>query len=118
MAFEDALARHGFRPGAGRPPRGARVYTAEPNRFLTYTVQVLEDGSALFSWEFAVGEYLQTRGIQFGSDETLNQFMFPREDDRGPQDDAWLDGAIERAQAHLASVRFDRPGEESGPATE
>ncbi|HEY7660300.1 MAG TPA: hypothetical protein VIC58_06845 [Actinomycetota bacterium] len=109
MAFEDALARHGFRPGTGRSPRGARLYTAEPNRFLTYTVQVLEDGSALFSWEFAVGEYLQTRGIQFGSDETLNQFAFPREDERGPQESTWLDACIERAKLLLASIRFDEP---------
>ncbi|HEY7660301.1 MAG TPA: hypothetical protein VIC58_06850 [Actinomycetota bacterium] len=48
---------------------------------------------------------------------TINQFMFPREDDRGPQDEAWLDGALERAQAHLASVRFDRPGDESAPGS-
>ena len=74
------------------------MLTAEPNPFLTYTVQKLEDGTALFSWEFAVGEYLRTKGIQFGSDETLNQFMFPREDTRGPQDGTWLVEAIERAR--------------------
>jgi len=72
-------------------------------------VQALDDGSALFTWEFAVGEYLLTKGIQFGSDETLNQFAFPREDTRGSQDGAWLADAIERAEAQLASVRFDRP---------
>jgi len=38
-----------------------------------------------------------------------HQFMFPREDARGPQDGAWLAEAIERAQAQLASLRFDRP---------
>jgi hypothetical protein len=48
---------------------------------------------------------------------TINQFMFPREDDRGPRDEAWLDGALERAQAHLASVQFDRPGDESAPGS-
>lgn len=82
---------------------------ARPNVFLTYTVQAFEDETALFSWEFAVGEYLATKGIQFGSDETLNQFMFPRQDDRGPQDAAWLAGAIESAEALLRSVRFDAP---------
>lgn len=90
-------------------PRGVRAFVARPNPFLTYTVQAFEDGTALFSWEFAVGEYLATKGIQFGSDETLNQFMFPRQDDRGPQDAAWLAGAIERAEALLSSVRFDVP---------
>ena len=40
---------------------------------------------------------------------TLNQFMFRREDARGPQDGAWLAEAVERARAQLASLRFDRP---------
>ena len=109
MDFEEALVKHGFHPAAGRTPRGVQVLTAEPNPFLTYTVQAFDDGTALFSWEFAVGEYLRTKGIQFGSDETLNQFMFPREDSRGPQEGEWLEGAIDRARAQLASIRFDQP---------
>src|SRR6266508_3688103 len=109
MTFDEALASFGFHPASGRTPRAVRVYVVEPNPFLTYTVQAFEDGTALFSWEFAVGEYLRTKGIQFGSDETLNQFAFPREDQRGPQEGAWLVEAIERARAQLASVRFDQP---------
>jgi hypothetical protein len=107
--FEEALVKHGFHPATGRTPRGVQVLVAEPKPFLIYTVQAFDDGTALFSWEFAVGEYLRTKGIQFGSDETLNQFMFPREDSRGPQEGEWLEGAIKRAQAQLASIRFDRP---------
>jgi hypothetical protein len=38
-----------------------------------------------------------------------DQFMFPREDTRAPQDGTWLVEAIERAQAQHASLRFDRP---------
>ena len=109
MGFEEALARFGFRASSDRTPRGGSAFTAQPNRFLTYTVQASDDGTALFSWEFAVGEFLGTKGIQFGSDETLNQFMFPREDERGPQDPAWLAQVIERAEQQLASLRFDRP---------
>ncbi|HET8526789.1 MAG TPA: hypothetical protein VFM81_09155 [Actinomycetota bacterium] len=109
MGFEEALAKLGFDPATGRSPRGARTFVAEPNPYLTYTVQTFDDGTALFTWEFAVGEYLRTKGIQFGSDETLNQFAFPREDERGPQDGAWLVGCVERAEAQLASIRFDRP---------
>jgi len=37
--------------------------------------------------------------------------MFPRQDERGPQDSAWLAGAIERAEQGLSSLRFDRPEE-------
>jgi hypothetical protein len=44
-----------------------------------------------------------------GINRKTNQFAFPREDERGPQDGAWLVGCIERAQGQLASVRFDRP---------
>ena len=109
MDFVSSLASYGFARGGERAPRGVRVFTASPNRFLTYTVQAFDDGTALFSWEFAVGEYLATKGIQFGSDETLNQFAFPREDERGPQEAEWLAGCIERAEAQLASVRFDDP---------
>lgn len=76
MSFEDALADRGFGPVSGRMPRDVRVFEAHPNRFLTYSVQAFGDGTALFSWEFAVGEYLSTKGIQFGSDETLNQFAY------------------------------------------
>ena len=108
MGFEEALAKFGFSP-AERSSRGAQTYVAHVNAFLTYTVQAFDDGNALFTWEFAVGEYLRTKGIQFGSDETLNQFAFPRQDERGPQDGGWLVGCVERAEAQLASIRFDQP---------
>lgn len=109
MDFDEALARLGFAPSSDRTPFGVRAFVARPNRFLTYTVQAFDDGTALFSWEFAVGEYLATKGIQFGSDETLNQFAYPRADARGPQDGAWLARAVEQAEALLADIRLDRP---------
>jgi hypothetical protein len=110
VGFVEALERLGFRLREERTmgAAGAKVYTAAPNPYLTYTVQAFEDGTALFSWEFAIGEYLATKGIQFGSDETLNQFAYPRRDARGPQDGAWLASAIEQAEALLADVRLDR----------
>ena len=110
MDFDEALARLGFEPSAGRTPAGVSIYNAHPNRFLTYTVQAFDDGSALFSFEFALGDYLAMKGIQVGSDEALNQFAYPREDLRGPQDGAWLASAVEHAEALLADVRLDRPG--------
>ena len=111
MDFEGALGRFGFVPSGKSRDRGVRTYTARPNRFLTYTLQAYGDGSALFSWEFAIGDYLATKGIQLGSDEALNQFMFPREDDRGAQDAAWLAVAIERAETSLSSLRFGAAGD-------
>lgn len=109
MDFAEALSRYGFHASEARAPRGATLFTAEPNRYLTYSVHAYDDGTALFTWEFALGEYLLTKGIQVGSDETLNQFMFPRVDDRGQQDPEWLAAAIERAETALRSIRFDKP---------
>jgi hypothetical protein len=109
--FAEALNRFGFvrSEGRGFSGDGTALYTAHPNRFLTYMVHAYEDGTALFSWEFALGEYLLTKGIQFGSDETLNQFAYPRADHRGPHDGAWLASAIEQSEGLLAEVRLDRP---------
>ena len=110
MEFGEALARFGFQQGKARGfARDAQLHVAEPNRFLTYTVHAYPDGTAIFSWEFALGEYLLTKGIQVGSDETLNQFAYPREELRGPQDGTWLTSAIERTEGLLADLRFDRP---------
>jgi hypothetical protein len=110
MDFEEALAELGFRLGEKRAfGGGARLYEAHPNAFMTYTVQAFDDGTAIFSWEFALGEYLAGRGLQVGSDEALNQFVFPREDLRGAHDAAWLVGAIEQTEAMLSTIRLDRP---------
>jgi hypothetical protein len=110
MEFSEALERFGFQ---SREERGfgkeAQLFVASPNRYLTYMVHAYPDGSAIFSWEFALGEYLLTKGIQVGSDETLNQFAFPREELRGSQDGTWLTSAIERTEAMLADLRLDRP---------
>ena len=111
MEFGEALERFGFRrvDRSGFGGSGSVTFVSDPSRYLTYSVQADPDGTATFSWEFALGEYLLTKGIQVGSDETLNQFAFPREDARGPQDGAWLAAAIEQAEAQLAEVRLDRP---------
>jgi hypothetical protein len=111
MEFADALVILGFREsderrvGAGR----SRQFVSTPNRFMAYSVHAYDDGTAIFSWEFAIGEYLADRGIQIGSDEALNQFMYPREDVRGPQDAVWLETMVDQAQLALAALRFDEP---------
>ena len=109
MEFEEALDSLGFELAEERAGRGARVYRATPNRFLTYWLHVYGDGTALFTWEFAIVDYLSTRDIELGSSEALNTFMYPKRDERGPQDGAWLVGAIDRAEAVLQSLRFDAP---------
>jgi hypothetical protein len=100
--FEEVLAQLGFREVQER--RGVRFFSASPSDFLTYWVHVQQDGSALFTWEFAIAEYMATLGLQVGSDEHLNTFLFPKDDARGPQDPAWLAAQIERTEAVLRSV--------------
>jgi hypothetical protein len=104
MDFSEALDRMGFSRVQDRPSRGLQTYSARPNPYLTYWVHAYEDGSALFTWEFAITDYLLGRGIQLGSSETLNLFMFPVQDERGRQEAAWLAHAIEMAEARLRSV--------------
>jgi hypothetical protein len=85
------------------------MYSAQPNRFLTYWVHAYDDGTALFTWEFAITDYLLERRIQLGSSESLNLFMFPVEDDRGPQEAAWLASVLERVEARLRGVDLADP---------
>ncbi|HXF36126.1 MAG TPA: hypothetical protein VNO17_02970 [Actinomycetota bacterium] len=73
MDFAEALARFGFRPADERAGGDAVLYVARPNPYMTYMVHAYEDGTALFTWEFAIADYLATRGIQVGLDEALNQ---------------------------------------------
>jgi hypothetical protein len=96
-----------------RRARGVDHYARRPNRFLTYWVQVHDDGTALFTWEFAIGEYAATMGLQVGSDEHLNTFLFPRGDARGPQDEAWLAGQIETTELLLRSFSLIEPEDAS-----
>ena len=108
MDFEEALAQLGFIEE--RSSRDVRHFALRPNPFLTYWVQVHGDGDALFTWEFAIAEYMATLGLQVGSDERLNTFLYPREDTRGPQDPAWLVEQIDRVEAVLRSISFlDHP---------
>jgi len=107
--FFQALDELGFKAAQGRLSRGLQAYSAQPNRYLTYWVHVYEDGTALFTWEFAVTDYLLERGIQLGSSETLNLYMFPREDLRGSQEAAWLASAIDQVEVRLRSIDFADP---------
>jgi hypothetical protein len=100
--FDEALGRQGFREVQER--RDVRIFSASPNPYLTYWVHAQPDGSALFTWEFAIAEFMATLGLQVGSDERLNTFLFPREDARGPQEPAWLAAQIERTEALLRSI--------------
>jgi hypothetical protein len=110
VGFADDIEGLGFRPAQDRPSRGVRTFTRSPNRFLTLWVHAYEDGSALFTWEFAVAEFLLEHGIQLGTNEALNLFMFPVEDERGPQEAGWVTAAMDRAEAALRGLDLASPG--------
>jgi len=107
VTFDQALADNGFEAAEQRETHV--LYRASPNRFLTYSVHAYRDGTALFTWEFAVVDYLATRSIVLGSSESLNTFMFPATDEVGPQDGAWLTSVVDRAEALLGSLDFADP---------
>ena len=107
MEFDAVLRDLGF--ALDRESRGVRHYAKRPTPYLTYWVQAHEDGTALFSWEFAIGEFAAARGLQVGSDEHLNTFLYPRNDHRGPQDAAWVASRLERTEPLLRSLSFLDP---------
>jgi hypothetical protein len=109
VTFEQALAEHGFERAEQRETHV--LYRGRPNGFATYSVHVYRNGTALFTWEFAIVDYLATRGLVLGSSEALNTFMYPANDETGPQDPAWLTLVVDRAEATLASLDFADPGD-------
>jgi hypothetical protein len=108
MDFPGSLAEMGF--SLDRRSRGVDHYARRPHRYLTFWVQVHPDGSALFTWEFAIAEYMARLGLQVGSDEHLNTFLYPRQDVRGPQDAVWLASQIDRTETLLRDVSLLEPG--------
>jgi len=108
VTFDEALTAHGFEAAEQRETHS--LYRSNPNRFLTYSVHAYRDGTALFTWEFAIVDFLAAHGVVLGSSESLNTFMYPANDDVGRQDAAWLTAAVDRAEALLGSIDFTDPG--------
>jgi len=68
------------------------------------------DGIALFTWEFAIGEYMNEYGLQIGTNEPLNQFLFPQDDTEVPEDLGAVVKAMERTEAMFAGMDFGHRG--------
>ena len=110
MAFDEDIRVLGFRLAQDRRD-GTRTYSLARNRFLTYWVHLPpDDGVALFTWEFAIGEYMDEYGLQVGANEPLNQYLFPQEDTEVPQDMAEVVKAMERTEAMFAGMNFGHRG--------
>jgi hypothetical protein len=110
MAFDDDLRLLGFKLNQERRD-GTRTWSLARNRFLTYWLHIPSDGGpALFTWEFAIGEYMDEYGLQVGANEPLNQFLFPQTDMEVGQDLAGVVGAMERTEATFAGMNFGHRG--------
>jgi hypothetical protein len=107
MAFDDDLRLMGFKLNQEKRD-GARTYALSRNRYLTYWLHVppYQDEPALFTWEFAIGEYMDEYGLQVGSNEPLNQYLFPQTDTEVSQDIADVVKALERVEATFAGMNF------------
>ena len=105
-AFEADLLALGFRYATeGRT--GVRNYARAETSCLTYWVHWNPDEhTVLFTWEHAIGEYMSANGLQIGANEELNQFLFPKNDARGPQDITFVVREIDHAEAVLRAVNL------------
>lgn len=102
--FERGLRDLGFR--VARSGRRGLTFSRSPTAFLTYYVQDPGDGTVLFTWEFAVAEYVAGLGLQVGSDEHLNTFLFPRRDAQGPRDAGWVSAQMDQVEDTLRRISF------------
>ena len=110
MAFDDELGLLGFRL-AQEKRDGTRTFSLARNRYLTYWLHLpADDTVALFTWEFAIGEYMDEYGLQVGANEPLNQFLFPQVDTEVAQDMAEVAKAMERTEAMFAGMNFGYRG--------
>lgn len=91
--------------------RRADEWVKQATPYLTYSVH-LDEAGALFTWEVAIGELMSDHGLQVGSNETLNQFLFPKHDARGPADIDFVVSEIARAEDLLRAIDLTggRPG--------
>jgi hypothetical protein len=104
--FAADLEALGFRV-LGQNRQGEITYEKNANRFLTYHVHWdPQTTEVLFTWEFAIGEFFDARGMQIGSNESLNLFLFPQFDGKGPAELAFVAGELDRAEQLFRAIDF------------
>jgi hypothetical protein len=104
MSVRDDLLDAGFELVGGRS--GTDRFARRSNPYLQWWVVVSADGTAELQWEFALGEYLQSKGFHVSVQDELSLLLFPGGEMRGPAESGWIADAIARAESHLASVNL------------
>jgi len=104
--FDSDLQALGFK-AVGQNRKGVVTFEKRANRYLVYNVHWNpEENDVLFTWEFAVGEFFDQRGMQIGSNESLNLFLFPQHDAKGPPEAAFVASELDRAEQLFRSIDF------------
>jgi hypothetical protein len=106
-AFAEELASLGFAL-VQQDRRGVRQFARAPNRFLTQWVHDYGD-EALFTWEFALGEFCEDVGWQIGAAETSFQILFPQFDVRIARDIDAVALELQRLEQRLGSLDLADP---------
>ena len=105
--FAEVLATIGF-VLVQEDRRGVLQYARHPNRFLTEWVH--DDGeSALFTWEFELGEWCESVGWQIGAAETSFQILYPQYDVRVARDVDAVAAEVQRVEQRLSALDLADP---------
>ena len=85
--------------------KGIAQYSWKATRYLTYWLHWnTYDGDVLFTWELDLGDFMHDRGLQVGANETLNTFLFPQYDAKGPAEIQFVVQELDRAEIFLKNV--------------
>jgi len=104
MTVQDDLIDAGFELVGSRS--GTERFARRSNPYLQWWVVVSENGAAELQWEFALGEYLKSKGFHISAQDELSLLLFPGAEVRGPADAGWIADEIIRAESQLASVNL------------
>lgn len=107
-AFHDDLVGLGF-VAVQKDRRGVLQYVRRANSYLSQWVH--DDGSeALFTWEFALGEFCEAAGWQIGAAETSLHILYPQFDVQLARDGAAVSAEVVRLESRLDHLNLSDPG--------
>lgn len=106
-AFHHDLLALGF-AAVQKDRRGVLQYARKPNRYLTEWVH--DDGrDALFTWEYALGEFCESAGWQIGSAEASAHILYPQFDVQLDRDVEAIAVEVARLEGRLSGLNLADP---------
>lgn len=87
---------------------GSRQYARRAHPFLSYWLLAHPDGTCQLSWEYALGEHLNAKGLKVSAQDELSLFLFPAEEVRGPFEEGWVSEQVSRVERLLGSFDLAR----------